>query len=834
MNTSTHEDCPADASNLFRNVQPSDTRAQAAFLRSLKLPEPGVEYVLNVLCAPPDRKVGRVRKRNMILDVAMQRHRVALQAESLSGEFLFLLDIDHRTDVQAVLDQPIATPLWIVDRRGHGRPVLYTADYLVIYDSEVVAYEIKSDVELQRLVAERPVDWRVNGDEYTYRPAVEAFGRLGIAHRSIPTSSLNSIRGDNLRLLASVRANTPTRPGSRVERKIQKIVEAEGFIRIDEILDRLEIPDATPVLCLIDKGLIHADLDRCLLSNPTTVWVSSSPDGARSAHAAGRDLNEALQQMGDAIDGRLPGAKYITELAFRISYLTGNSADVATSQVLPRKPPSKRTLRRWRRAFEEANEDPAALEPGWQRCGNRDTRRSQFHEAYIAAHIACACRNPSFQSIKQWHGEYLNDFKKAAAELEFSHEHSVSLPTFYERWHARGLAEGAAERGGRRLQNALANSFDPRTKTILATRSFAVAHIDHCLCKIAVIVGIIDGKVITQRPWLSAMVDAFTGEILAIWIGFSPPSRKACTLVIRDCVRRHGRLPEMVITDGGPDFRSAHFSVMLAILNVTRAERPPEDPRFGKEVERAFGAFKERFLRGLPGFGIGIAKSRKLSAGFKAGARAKFSPVDLLECFEAFIFHGYNTVPRGDATTAPIDLRIGGLQSLPCCGRPTAWNLKFLVASSIEAPESAYKLWPGRGVEVYEQWYWSDRLLAYFGTKREIALRIEPFDDSVIYACVDGRWFACYSTKRKVNSATMRELVLTETTVRYDFRALIAQLKRETDMRIAELIRATTSKVLAANENASVASDVSDSASTHLPICFDDLQVLSEDARVKT
>ncbi|WP_386069778.1 hypothetical protein ACFJIW_05605 [Tahibacter sp. UC22_41] len=240
MNTSTHEDCPADASNLFRNVQPSDTGAQAAFLRSLKLSEPGVEYVLNVLCAPPDRKVGKVRKRNMILDVAMQRHRVVLQAESLSGEFLFLLDLDHRTDVQAVLDQPIATPLWIVDRRGHGRPVLYTADYLVIYDNEVVAYEIKSDVELQRLVAERSVDWCLDGDEYTYGPAVEAFGRLGIAHRSIPTSSLNSIRGDNLRLLASVRANTPTRPGSRVERKIQKIVEAEGFIRIDEILDRLE------------------------------------------------------------------------------------------------------------------------------------------------------------------------------------------------------------------------------------------------------------------------------------------------------------------------------------------------------------------------------------------------------------------------------------------------------------------------------------------------------------------------------------------------------------------------------------------------------------------
>lgn len=66
----------------------------------------GAQYVLDVANSDPQRKVGRRRKRNVILNVAMQRLGVTLQAESLSGEYLLLIDLDHRRDVLNVYDQP--------------------------------------------------------------------------------------------------------------------------------------------------------------------------------------------------------------------------------------------------------------------------------------------------------------------------------------------------------------------------------------------------------------------------------------------------------------------------------------------------------------------------------------------------------------------------------------------------------------------------------------------------------------------------------------------------------------------------------------------------------
>jgi putative transposase len=284
------------------------------------------------------------------------------------------------------------------------------------------------------------------------------------------------------------------------------------------------------------------------------------------------------------------------------------------------------------------------------------------------------------------------------------------------------------------------------------------------------------------------MVDAYTGEILGIWIGFKAPSRKACAMVIRDCTRRHGRLPEMIVVDGGKEFDSAHFRLMLAELGIDRAERPPEDPRFGKEVERAFGAFKERFLRGMPGYGIGNAKARQVSAAFKASKRASLTPETLLECFEKFIFHGYNNIPKGDSLHTPSEQRIEVMRKLKCCGRSVEWDFKLLLVTSIAAPHEKYTLWPGRGVHVFDSWYCSDRLLAFRGNKKQIEVRLEPYDRSVVYVNAGAEWFPCFSQEYATNRSSDSDAVLMRTSASHDLRELINEIRLESDRRIAEIV----------------------------------------------
>ncbi|GLQ93424.1 hypothetical protein [Dyella acidisoli] len=100
-----------------------------------------------------------------MLDVPMERLGVVLQAESLSGEYLFLVELDRRDDLRAVYDQPLSVPLSITDTSGRKTRISYTADYLVVESDCVRIYEVKTDSDLEDLCRKRPSDWRcdVNG-----------------------------------------------------------------------------------------------------------------------------------------------------------------------------------------------------------------------------------------------------------------------------------------------------------------------------------------------------------------------------------------------------------------------------------------------------------------------------------------------------------------------------------------------------------------------------------------------------------------------------------------------------------------------------------------------
>jgi putative transposase len=50
------------------------------------------------------------------------------------------------------------------------------------------------------------------------------------------------------------------------------------------------------------------------------------------------------------------------------------------------------------------------------------------------------------------------------------------------------------------------------------------------------------------------MVDAYSGEVLANWLSYKSPSRESCAMVVRDCVSRHRKLPEVLVVDGGGEF----------------------------------------------------------------------------------------------------------------------------------------------------------------------------------------------------------------------------------------------------------------------------------------
>jgi len=268
-------------------------------------------------------------------------------------------------------------------------------------------------------------------------------------------------------------------------------------------------------------------------------------------------------------------------------------------------------------------------------------------------------------------------------------------------------------------------------------------------------------------------------------------------MAIRDCAWRHGRLPEEIIVDGGPEFHSIHFTVLLASLNVTRSTRPPEDPRFGKEVERLFGAFKECFARGLPGFTPGVAYDRKISGSHHATKRAKLHLHDLIGLLEEYTFNRYNHEPKPGHLESRSELGCQSQKMFPFSGRPVDVDIRFLIQTSVEAPAKAYEFKNGRGVRVYGLWYCSQALFDYKGPKKDVSVKIEPFDNSIVYVCISGFWHVCRNTSSVIHGALPTREVMELTRQHQDLRSLSKALALEAQQSAYESKKASVGLILA-------------------------------------
>ena len=79
-------------------------------------------------------------------------------------------------------------------------------------------------------------------------------------------------------------------------------------------------------------------------------------------------------------------------------------------------------------------------------------------------------------------------------------------------------------------------------------RPFEIGHIDHTELDVEVVCSR-TGRVL-GRPWLTLLIDAYSRRVPAIYLTFDPPSYRSCMMVLRECVRRHQRLPQIVVGNG--------------------------------------------------------------------------------------------------------------------------------------------------------------------------------------------------------------------------------------------------------------------------------------------
>lgn len=424
----------------------------------------------------------------------------------------------------------------------------------------------------------------------------------------------------------------------------------------------------------------------------------------------------------------------------------------------PTYPP--RSIRRWRDQYRKAAElygsGYIGLLPNHQAKGNRTARLDEAVKAFMPQFIKEHYETPK-QSCKF---RVYEAFKRACE----SHEPKLIAPSqkrFYLEIKRRSGVEQTQKREGPRS----AIQKEPFYWELLPTtpqhgdRPFEIVHIDHTQLDVELLsslTALITCRVDTVspvtrhnlgRPWATFMVDAYSRRLLAVYITFEEPSYRSCMMVLRVCVQRFRRLPQIIVVDNGPEFHSIYFEQLLAHFACTKKHRPPAVPRFGSVVERLFGTANTQLIHELSGNTQQLCQPRQVTKSFNPKGQAVWHLGDLYEYLCRWAYEVYDQRPhpalgQSPRTAFETGLILGGSR----LHRRIEYNDTFRILTLPSPKQGKRIVQPGQGVKIHNIYYWAKAFRDPEIERTSVDVKYDPFDVSVTYALIRRQWVQCIST----------------------------------------------------------------------------------------
>lgn len=273
---------------------------------------------------------------------------------------------------------------------------------------------------------------------------------------------------------------------------------------------------------------------------------------------------------------------------------------------------------------------------------------------------------------------------------------------------------------------------------------FHIAHIDHTELDIE-LKDSVTGKNL-GRPWLTFLIDAFTRRILALYLTFNNPSKISCMMALRECVRRHGRLPQILVVDGGKDFSSTYFETLLAIYEVTKKTRPPAKSRFGSVIERLFRTNDTQFIHNLQGNTKITKNVRQVTKSNNPKNTAVWNLGKLFDRLCDWAYTVYDQTVHSALGQTPREAFAQGLlNSGERRHVHIPYDENFHMMTLPGPPKGTAKINYVKGVKINTIFYWSNEFRAVGVGGSRVPVKYDPFDMGRAYAFVNGKWRECFS-----------------------------------------------------------------------------------------
>jgi putative transposase len=753
-----------------------DGTALYTYFRRLGFSRETQEVLMHIRSSPPSRTPG-ARRGNMPVWYPSKKMQCIIKAESTKVEFPFLLQAEHDDDVLEVWDQPPSIPLEYRDLRGRLQQPMHTADYFVFRYQACGWIECKPAQELSRLVEKQPHRYKLDEQGVWRCPPGEVFAaKYGLGYQVWSSDQINWAAQENALFLEDYYQDLDRLTVEDQTRAILvRLVEEHPGIFLSELQVASGIP-ADLINIAIARHDLYVDLATCRLSEPWRTPVFRSQRQARASvkpqakeapvTRSNADENpssftpEGQELLDQAREVDMTVAIFRNRVINPDHYHDDEQAQVNTRvETIP-----ARTKRRWQMRYREAEHlygsGLIGLLPKVAKSGRKRTisdEVSDLVQQVLETHYDTVTRKPK----RGAYGEYL----RRSSER---HLPCMSQRMFYDevRRHKPKYDQTLVREGTRAAYPFKDYAREAeRTVSRHGSYAWAMAHLDHTELNLV----LCDSR--TGQPlgkcWLTLLILSHPRRIAAYHLTFDPPSYRSCLAVLRLCVKRYGRLPTAITVDGGPEFASVYFEQLLALYRVRKHQRPAAEPRFGSPQERLFGTLETEVLYHLLGNTQATREPRVNTRATDPQRQAVWTLPALAERVQQWADEEYDTIVHPALGMTPRDAYdLSIKQNGARAHKDLPYDDAFLKATFPTTRKGTAKVEPGVGVRMNYLDYWCEAMRDPTIEGTQVKVRFDPFDVSVGFAYIDGRWRKCDCPYTEFAGCSERELQLLTTELR--------------------------------------------------------------------
>jgi putative transposase len=197
------------------------------------------------------------------------------------------------------------------------------------------------------------------------------------------------------------------------------------------------------------------------------------------------------------------------------------------------------------------------------------------------------------------------------------------------------------------------------------------------------------------------------------------------------------------------------------VYRVRKHQRPAAEPRFGSPQERLFGTMETEFLYHLLGNTQATQEPRQMTKATDPKRLAVWTLPKLAERVGQWADEEYETILHSALGMTPreayeLSMKRDGERA----HKSIAYDDTFLKATFPTTRKGTAKVEPGVGVRMHYLDYWCEARRDPTVEGTQVKVRYDPFNVSVGYAYIDGRWRTCDCPYTEFAGCSERELQL--------------------------------------------------------------------------